>query len=786
MTHPFTDYWIATSHNTYLTKDQLCVELDCWDGSDGQPTIYHGHTLTSKISFHDVVRACLDYGFQTSPYPIILSLEMHCSPRQKLKIGHILRSVLGDALVDAADIRRSQFSPEDLKYKFLVKAKVARQTDDPSSLDEADEGTEDSVDPNAQLDLLQFPPGFVTPLPPSAMLAWDAPDYQGSAVRGPNGGHKGGWSQELSRCCRSSRRRESTNFHDDEGFTTRSDSLATRLICPWRRAAGPRRSSSDHWSASGIETDIRDSINGSIWAGGNKDGGNKDGGNKDGGNRTGGNKDGGNRTGGNEDGGNRTGGNRAGRAGATKVGVGPDYGGELVIGVPFGGRPEQRVSKSGGLINLAPYYQCVGLPGRKLTTFSDPERTRYHVASLNERVMVRFIKQIEASDNLTSPAVSASAPMVTTDNCSRVAAAKTSTVTKANALANSSGLPKSTANLDLESTANVGLVPNSSTGMLPLSATLFTPGSLGSVATSSAASPTLTAGVSSMSTGRGVARDLVDFHRQYLSRIFPAGTRLWSSNYYPIPAWNWGCQMVALNYQVKGISMFLNHGRFRDNGYVLKPRILRDPTIPFDSRHVTKEILQQAEEQPLLISIEVMAGRQLPLAKPGTLINQYTQRLDSLKQQHGVIAAALHPDRGHDRNHLHRQESGHESDGRGRPPGGGSGGSSGSGGSNQYGHINISVHGIKEDQCYYKTTTQKLHYFNTMWSNEKFTFRVLVPSLAMVCFILKSNGDIAAGHSVPVLKLRPGYRWVSLLDTNLQELRRTGLMVKVTLEKDLL
>ena len=28
-----------------------CVEIDCWDGDDGEPIVYHGHTFTTKIKF---------------------------------------------------------------------------------------------------------------------------------------------------------------------------------------------------------------------------------------------------------------------------------------------------------------------------------------------------------------------------------------------------------------------------------------------------------------------------------------------------------------------------------------------------------------------------------------------------------------------------------------------------------------------------------------------------------------------------------------------------------------
>ena len=55
------------------------VELDCWDGPDGSPFIYHGHTLTSKVKFRDVIETIKEHAFVTSDYPLILSIEDHCS-----------------------------------------------------------------------------------------------------------------------------------------------------------------------------------------------------------------------------------------------------------------------------------------------------------------------------------------------------------------------------------------------------------------------------------------------------------------------------------------------------------------------------------------------------------------------------------------------------------------------------------------------------------------------------------------------------------------------------------
>ena len=73
--------------------------MDCWDGKDGEPIIYHGYTLTSRIKFRDVISVVNKYAFVASPYPVILSIENHCSIDQQKKMAKYLVDILGGILL---------------------------------------------------------------------------------------------------------------------------------------------------------------------------------------------------------------------------------------------------------------------------------------------------------------------------------------------------------------------------------------------------------------------------------------------------------------------------------------------------------------------------------------------------------------------------------------------------------------------------------------------------------------------------------------------------------------
>ncbi|XP_068961836.1 1-phosphatidylinositol 4,5-bisphosphate phosphodiesterase beta-2 [Petaurus breviceps papuanus] len=100
----------------------------------------------------------------------------------------------------------------------------------------------------------------------------------------------------------------------------------------------------------------------------------------------------------------------------------------------------------------------------------------------------------------------------------------------------------------------------------------------------------------------------VDYNKRQMSRIYPKGTRMDSSNYSPQMFWNAGCQMVALNFQTMDMPMQQNMALFEFNGqsgYLLKHEFMRRPDKQFDPFSVDRIDVVVATT----LSITVISGQ---------------------------------------------------------------------------------------------------------------------------------------------------------------------------------
>lgn len=171
---PLSYYYMYSSHNTYLEGDQVlgrcsvnryindlvrgvrCVELDTWDGPEGDPIITHGGTLVNTIKFIDVIKAIKTFAFVTSPYPIVLSIENHCNSQQQRRMAIIMRGIFGEMLLDSSEGYYASpgvelLSLEELREKILIKGVRAKGEEILARVDE-EANDEDDIEDGFEFD----------------------------------------------------------------------------------------------------------------------------------------------------------------------------------------------------------------------------------------------------------------------------------------------------------------------------------------------------------------------------------------------------------------------------------------------------------------------------------------------------------------------------------------------------------------------------------------------------------------------------------------------------------
>ncbi|KAF2669782.1 PLC-like phosphodiesterase [Microthyrium microscopicum] len=146
LNRPLNEYFVSSSHNTYLPGKQVldesttqayvnalsrncrCIEIDCWNGEDGEPIVMHGRAFTSSIGFTDCIKVINENAFRSSDYPLIISLEVHCNPAQQVVMVNRMHSIFGARLLTAPiDDSLTLPTPEELRNRILIKVKASSQ-----------------------------------------------------------------------------------------------------------------------------------------------------------------------------------------------------------------------------------------------------------------------------------------------------------------------------------------------------------------------------------------------------------------------------------------------------------------------------------------------------------------------------------------------------------------------------------------------------------------------------------------------------------------------------------
>eukprot|EP00117_Sycon_ciliatum_P002292 scpid6074/ scgid2199/ 1-phosphatidylinositol 4,5-bisphosphate phosphodiesterase eta-2; Phosphoinositide phospholipase C-eta-2; Phosphoinositide phospholipase C-like 4; Phospholipase C-eta-2 len=604
MDHPLSHYYIASSHNTYLVADQIkgptteqgyaralrsgcrCVELDCFDG-DGQPVIKHGRTPTQPLNFRQALLSIREHAFFTSPYPVILSFENHCSVPMQEKMAQELLNVFGDKLYLLPPDKDSEFlpSPEKLKGKILIKNKKLNDAQESRPVFERADTTQAGppAEPADQRrgsllmvwrksDAGQCKVNSGKPFSPvSAATArlstpMESPDNISISIDGmyadidtnscPIGGGSllttsGSFLESESDCAIQSL----SDSTSDQRHSSSRDSYSSYLKS--KRELRMSRLSTLDEGISYRSVDIGDDKSGISG----------------------------------DDGDSQFPGMREHRNGRT---------------------PSDDMSPT-----KFPYHRKTS--GSKIYAIGSGS---FGSSSEGARDGLRRQSTIGATDQSGSTIRPSSPYLSSLDNTMDALSGSQSDllllnkleaeISRQNSINNRPVSPSKSLDATQTKDAKSQKVAKELSIMVniiqPVKFTTLKAGNYWEM--SSIKENTLNKLLSSSST----CEQMAEHTKRQIIRVYPAGHRIDSSNLNPVTGWNCGTQMVALNYQTPGVAMDLNRAMFTQNGncgLVLKPEFLREQDRPFNC--VTNTPSAYGVE-PKCITIRMISGHQLPNA----------------------------------------------------------------------------------------------------------------------------------------------------------------------------
>ncbi|EAN34013.1 Phosphatidylinositol-specific phospholipase C X domain protein [Theileria parva strain Muguga] len=285
-------------------------------------------------------------------------------------------------------------------------------------------------------------------------------------------------------------------------------------------------------------------------------------------------------------------------------------------------------------------------------------------------------------------------------------------------------------------------------------------------------------------------------------RVYPSATRLASTNFCPVKPWSHGVQFAALNFQSFDRSMLINYGRFYHSfGYVPKLIYKNSSDYGGNSKYDHEKAINSDKiNNDLILTLHVLSGSQLPtpnVFQDRNYVNSFNNVLYSVGEENmfldkSNLKAPKFAKSKEKRKLKQAIKQGLEVD------------EEDTNGTTLFNVIDksartvldhrqkvcpfveVSVVGEDENTC--KTKPVNFNTFNPVWSdsNPPFTFKIRNPNEAILLFYVKHydsiSSEVLGQAAFPVNRLRPGIRWVQLLDSKFMEIDCSGLLVHIEMQ----